>query len=252
MLLNDKLKKISLIEVLILIIISYILISIFNIFGASIEGYWVYFIVIIYFIYKLKDYKEEFANDLANIFSNVSFKLILFVIVLNILFSYGMLYLTNFLITIPFINSILNFSFVIQKASLVVAGGYFAKLFIAPISEELLFRGVLLNKLKLFIPVSFAIFASSLLFGSFHSIGNIISAIVFAYCMCVLYLKTDNILVPIFAHFLNNVFAELIFAIDCNKVLFNDSIVVAIVSILAFISFILIVLFLARELKNIK
>ena len=62
----------------------------------------------------------------------------------------------------------------------------------APLLEELIFRGVLI---------------SSFLFAVGHDFGGMTSAFLFGMCMCILYLKTDNILVPMSVHFINNVVA---------------------------------------------
>ena len=51
---------------------------------------------------------------------------------------------------------------------------------------------------------------SSFLFGIGHDFGGITSAFLFGICMCILYLKTDNILIPMSVHFINNVVATLL------------------------------------------
>jgi hypothetical protein len=50
-----------------------------------------------------------------------------------------------------------------------------------------------------------AMLISSLLFGLFHGFG--VTQFVFGLCMCVVYLKTRNIMVPIIIHIMNNLFA---------------------------------------------
>ncbi|MBP3791719.1 MAG: CPBP family intramembrane metalloprotease [Methanobrevibacter sp.] len=134
----------------------------------------------------------------------------------------------------------------------IIGFGLISTVLISPISEELLFRGVFLNRLKFVVPPLFAILISSLLFASLHSYGNIISAFIFALCMAILYVKTDNILVPIFAHFLNNLIAEIVVFVDCNNVLFNNGSVIMCVSVLAVISFIVVSHSIIKELNSIK
>ena len=244
--LNDEIKKISLKKILLLVIVSFSALLILKVFNISIDSYWVNVIIILYFVYKLKNFKHEVSHVISNIFSDVSVKLILIIVFANIFFSYGMLYLANFLLSIPIFKDFLNFDF-ISKVSFVLAGGYFSKLVLAPISEELVFRGVFINKLRLFVPLSFAVLISSLLFGSVHSYGSMFSAVVFAVCMAILYLKTENIFVPMFAHFLNNLFAEIIFALDFNNLIFNDWNVMLVISILAIISLFIIISFIFKE-----
>jgi membrane protease YdiL (CAAX protease family) len=136
--------------------------------------------------------------------------------------------------------------------SLPILGVFVSTVIISPISEELIFRGVFLNRLKLFIPTLFAVLISSLLFAALHSFGSIISAFVFAVCMALLYLKTENICVPILAHFLNNLFAELIRIADYNNLLFTNGVVMSVVSILAIISAIILLKSITKELNNLK
>ena len=83
-------------------------------------------------------------------------------------------------------------------------------IFLAPVIEELIFRGVLFNRMKIRIGIVPAMLLSSLLFAVGHDFGGIMSAFLFGLCMCILYLKTDNILIPMAVHFINNAVATLI------------------------------------------
>lgn len=241
---NDKLKKITLKELLSLIIILFLINYSFNLLNiVHIDSSWIYIFVIIYFMFKLRNEFFTIKSDIIEIFSNDMLKSILAIVVLNIFFSYGMLYLSN---------SILDVSQSINLTNSFLTGGLLATIIISPISEELIFRGVFLNRLRLIVPTLFAVLISSLLFAALHSFGSIFSAFIFAICIAILYLKTDNIFVPILAHFLNNLLAELIVLIDVNKIIFNDSIVVMGMSILAIVSFVLILRFIVKELNTIK
>ena len=220
---NEKLKKITLKELLSLIIVLFIiqyLINKLNI--VQVDSYWIYIFIIFYFIFKLK---SEFSS----------------MVILNIFFSYGMLYLSNYILGIvPSFNLFNSF----------LTGSLIATIFISPISEELIFRGVFLNRLQLIVPTVFAVLISSLLFAALHSFGSIFSAFIFGICIAILYLKTDNIFVVIFAHFLNNLFAEIIVVMDPNKILFTNSWVMMIMSILAVVSFVIILIFIIGQLKK--
>lgn len=72
----------------------------------------------------------------------------------------------------------------------------------APIVEEFLFRGVILHRFTIKWGVKWAILGSSLIFGFLHK--DFIGAFVFGIVMCILYIKTASILVPILAHMINN------------------------------------------------
>ena len=241
---NDKLKKITLKELLSLIIILFViqyLINALNI--VHIDSFWIYIFIIFYFIFKLRAEIFSIKDDMLEAFSSDILKTVLAVVILNIFFSYGMLYLSN---------SILDFVPSVNLFNSFLTGSLIATIFISPISEELIFRGVFLNRLQLAVPVVFAVLISSLLFAALHSFGSIFSAFIFGVCIAILYLKTDNNFVPIFAHFLNNLFAEIIVVMDPNKILFTNISVVLVMSILAIVSFVIILIFIIGNLKNLN
>ena len=166
-----------------------------------------------------------------------------------------MLYLSTFLLSVfPSMDFLVEFhiSSSYLNNSLIVVGGFISSVLISPISEELIFRGVILNRARIFLPTTIAVLVSALIFASLHPYGAIISAFIFGMCMAILYLKTNNILVPIFTHFLNNLFAELIVSLDGQNLLFTNDIVMSCVSILAIVSAFLIISSLIRELNNLK
>lgn len=238
---NEKLKQITLKEMLSLFIILFIIHYLLNSLNiVQIGIVWIYIFIIFYFVFKLKDVIPNAKKDISDVFSPDTIKLILFVVILNIFLSYGMLYFSNFVLGVVQSKNIFN-SF--------LTGGLIATIIVSPISEELIFRGVFLNRLQLALPTTFAVLISSLLFASLHSFGSIFAAFIFGVCVAVLYLKTENIFVPILAHFLNNLFAEIIVRIDYGNILFTNSSVILIVSILAIISLVLISFSIIKEFK---
>lgn len=255
-LINDSLKNITLKELSIVIILLYLIYYVLNSFNIiHFDTIWVYFFIIVYFLFKFRHCFQDFKKDFAMVFSIDILKYVLLIVCLNIFFSYGMLYLSNFVLDIfPAINSLLHFelSSLYLNNSLMVFAGFMGPVLISPISEELIFRGVLLNRLNILLPTILAVLLSSLLFAALHGFGSIISAFVFAICMAILYLKTENIFVPMFAHFLNNLFAEGIVIIDSPNMLFTNGIVMVIVSVLAIVSAIFIINSIRTELNNLK
>lgn len=252
---NDALKNIRLRNLAAFIVITYLALSVLAYFNSEIDVNWVYAIVIVYFMFLLRGHSESFKNDVKNVFSKIGLKYILLIVFLNIFLSYGLLYLSMWLMEcFPFLDFLVSFS--IPSMSVIdylpFVGTFFATVIVSPISEELIFRGVFLNRLKLFVPTAFAVLISSLLFGALHSFGGMLSAMVFGICMAILYLKTENICVPILAHFLNNLFAEIIRLADVNSILFTDDLVMAIVSLLAIVSAILLVNSISKEWIKIK
>lgn len=253
---NEQLKNITLKELCIVIIFVYLFYYIVNNFtGFQFSSSVIYIFIIAYFLFRLRNSFHDFRRDLLNVFSKDILKYSLIVVLLNIFFSYGMLYLSDFILYVfPSLNFLLEFhlSSLHLSNSLVLTGGLLASILISPISEELIFRGVILNRLKIFLPATFAILVSSLLFAALHTYGAIISAFVFAMCMAILYIKTDNIFVPIFAHFLNNLLAEGIFIVDSQNLLFTNDLIMISVSILAVVSAVLIITSLILELNKVK
>ena len=241
---NEKLKKITLKETLsffiLLFIIQYLLNSL-NI--VQIDTIWIYIFIIFFFVFKLKDEIPHVKNEISEAFSPNIIRLIIVTVILNIFLSYGMLYLSNFILGIASSGNLFH-SF--------LTGSLIATIIISPISEELIFRGVFLNRLKLIVPTTFAVLISSLLFASLHGFGSIFSAFVFGICVAILYLKTENIFVPILAHFLNNLFAEIIVKADYNNLLFTNGSVVLVMSIFAVISLVVISVSIVKELNTIN
>jgi membrane protease YdiL (CAAX protease family) len=75
-------------------------------------------------------------------------------------------------------------------------------LVLAPVIEELFFRGVLLHRWADKWGCARAILATSVLFASYHP--NILGAFVFGVVMSLVYLRTRTLLVPMLMHFINN------------------------------------------------
>ncbi|MBD1916141.1 MULTISPECIES: type II CAAX endopeptidase family protein [Cyanophyceae] len=82
----------------------------------------------------------------------------------------------------------------------------FSVLLVRPITEEFIFRGVLLHRWGVKWGVRPAIVLTSLLFGVLHS--DLIGLFVFGVVMSLLYLSTRSLLVPMVAHAINNAIAS--------------------------------------------
>lgn len=95
---------------------------------------------------------------------------------------------------------------------------------LAPFVEEFLFRGVMLHRFTIKWGIRPAILVSSVIFAFLHT--DIIGAFIFGVVMCVLYIKTSSILVPIVAHMINNLLAYVLvilssFGPESAKVSYN-------------------------------
>lgn len=82
----------------------------------------------------------------------------------------------------------------------------FSVVVVAPVTEEFIFRGVLLHRWGVKWGVRPAIVLTSVLFGVLHS--NLIGLFVFGVVMSLLYLSTRSLLVPMAAHAINNAIAS--------------------------------------------
>lgn len=113
---------------------------------------------------------------------------------------------------------------------------------LAPIFEELIFRGMILRTLSKYNKV-FAIVVTSLLFGLLHlNITQAVPAFFMSLVLCYMSLKSDSLLVTILAHAANNLLALL-------STYFDHSIVITVI-ILACVVYGLITLILkAKEMS---
>ena len=247
---NEKLKVIPLKELLSILILLFLLqyfLDSLNI--VHFDPIWIYLLLIFYIIFKL-EFNFPDKSDYLEVLSTDILKQVILLIILNVFISYGFLYLSDTILnTVPSLNFL---SAMGSASNSIMALSLAATIIVSPVAEELIFRGVFLNRLMLVVSPIFAVLVSSLLFASLHSYGSIISAFIFALCMAILYLKTDNIMVPIFAHFLNNLLAEIIVLVDANNLLFTNSIVMGAMSLLAIVSFVLVIKSLICELNSIK
>lgn len=150
----------------------------------------------------------------------------------------------------------------LQSAGLIVSGTsmnlstpwhlicYIIALAILPaVSEELLFRGVLVKGLNKIKPV-YAVLLVSLSFGLYHmSLSKFVYQFIFGASLCLLYFATESLLSCIVAHFVNN-FTVLLSMYLRIYVDLNSPIIIAI-GLVLFAAFIAIVtLLLIKKKKN--
>lgn len=86
---------------------------------------------------------------------------------------------------------------------------------LAPVSEELVFRGLVFNRLRYFVNERGAILTSAFIFGMMHmpSVIQVGYAFVLGYILAYAYSKFENILVPILIHMIFNL-SNFLFMID--------------------------------------
>lgn len=213
---NTRLRTIKIRElfvgIILALIITFILGEFFPIIDMNDDLYMIILLtcVLIFFIFCLRG-TTGLKNNISNLFVDKTQKEIFYVFIINLLFAYAFLF---FIVVLDFLfgmsdptwTSVIDIDSVDMEASAVLFS-IIASLIFAPILEELIFRGVLFNRLKVKTGIIPAMLISSFLFGIGHDFGSMTSAFLFGICMCILYLKTDNILVPMSVHFINNAVA---------------------------------------------
>ena len=135
----------------------------------------------------------------------------IFTVVMLIGFSFGSVYLLWYPLSFPF--PLFVDAYFLSKSTFFSAFGVPYPLYtvlletslivlVAPIIEELIFRGVILHRWSVKWGLRKSMIFSSLLFGILHA--DIIGGVVFGLVMSILYLRTKSLWVPIFCHMLIN------------------------------------------------
>lgn len=216
---NIRLRTIRLRELFVGIIICAIifgvLIAIFPEISYDDNLFFIVFLtlILIFFIWCLRG-TTGLSENFSKIFEVKTRNEILYVFAINLLFAFLFTCLVSGLdLLMGFYDPSWVTGFDIDTVDITAGALFFeivASIIFAPILEELIFRGVLFNRLKIRVGIVPAMLISSFLFGIGHNFGAITSAFLFGMCMCILYLKTDNILVPMSVHFTNNIVATVL------------------------------------------
>lgn len=216
---NIRLRTIKIRElavgIVISLIVSLILMTIFPEIYDNDDLFFIIFIslILVFFIWALRG-TTGLSKNFENLFLPKTRNEILYVFAINIIFAFLFTCFIGWLdLFIGFTDP--NWVTVYDIDSVDISAGAFllsaiGAIIFAPLLEELVFRGILFNRLKIRIGIIPAMIISSFIFGIGHDFGGITSAFLFGMCMCILYLKTDNILVPMSVHFINNVVATLL------------------------------------------
>lgn len=215
---NTRLRTIRIRELFVAIIaaviITIVLTTIFPAIGESPDLFMLVFLLMIvaFFAYALNG-TTGLAQNFQDLFEDENKKEILYVFALNLLFACLFMFLISALDILmglgdPTWISIWDIDTVDASYGIVWWDVITAIIF-APVLEELVFRGVLFNRLKIRTGILPSMLITSFFFAIGHDFGGMTSAFLFGMCMCILYLKTDNILIPMSVHFINNVVATI-------------------------------------------
>ena len=216
---NVRLRTIRLREAIIAMVICFIVNSLFcdffGIYDPDLE-YIFYFVFMILFFIFASFGTRGFKQDFDSLFKGINTFKVIMLAILNMLFA---ITVSNLLFD-PFssVNAFhmpLANAFHVPLANASMGGGLafvfelISAVCIAPISEELLFRGVLFNRIKIKKGVFVGMVVSSLLFSLGHFYGpqpliHVFTSFMFGMLMCVFFLKYDNILMNIAVHLIGN------------------------------------------------
>ena len=207
--------------------------------------------ILLFFVWALRG-THGLGNDFSKLFEKDNRREIFYIFLINILFAFIVLaFFSSFDVIstslYPDIEPILDFT---PKSydTLAIVFEVISSIIFAPILEELIFRGVLFNRLKIRIGIIGAMLLSSGIFAIGHEFGGITSAFLFGICMCIIYLKTDNILMTMSIHFINNLVAVILDTGNLDAFLFQMPFL-PITLLVSIISGLLIILYIIKQTK---
>lgn len=179
---------------------------VFESFMTSVSDTLVFFIFpLLWLLYKMRNHNLKFTSFLVKP-KSFNWKLIIAATAMMMVFSFGIstiqFYIVSYLAP-NFLLDMLNAEDLISNESIFAAIYSVISVSVyAPIMEELIFRGFFLHRMTYKWGLKRAIIFSSLLFGLGHM--DIIGAAAFGIVMCLIYLKTNSLLVCMAVHALNN------------------------------------------------
>ena len=178
------------------------------------------FIPVLYRTYKKykKENKFNYKNVLEPILFGITISLIFNIIVFNI-------------------NNIFHFTNNYELSNVPIMIQIICSGIIGPILEELLYRGIVYNKLKEFNKPMVSIILTSLLFAIFHdNLLNAIYAFGVSFMFIYLYEKYKTLKAPIIMHMsLNITIVLMLRLIICNYIIFNTYLLIVSIIVLMFL-----------------
>ena len=141
--------------------------------------------------------------------SKLNWKLIVIATAMGMVFSFGVSHIQFYILAhlFPdFLVGVLSDNSVIDMSSMnTKIFSFISACILAPIMEEVIFRGFFLQRMAFKWGIKRAVIVSSLIFGLGHF--DVVGAFLFGVVMCLLYIKTKNIWTNIAVHALNNCIA---------------------------------------------
>ena len=169
--LNDRLKSFSLLEILIGLVIAFIASSMFSKafgrLGIIDHDFSILFAIFLVFLFLFRGVKD-LKPRIDEIFIEKNRNEALYLFICN--FFFGFFVLSFFGTFDSSFSSGLQLSY---DSGFTLLLSVLSSVIFAPIVEELLFRGIIFNKLNSKISVLYAVIITSLLFSAFHGFGRL-------------------------------------------------------------------------------
>ncbi|MGE7859746.1 CPBP family intramembrane metalloprotease [Bacillus cereus] len=165
----------------------------------------IYAIPMFWIALKFKRYNISFKTYLSKP-SSFSFRTIFASAIMTMLFGLGMLLLIVMVFSLlPTDTSLGDTNEIVKTQSMwFVLMKAITLSFIAPICEEILFRGFILSRFTYKFGIKKAVIFSSICFGVLH-LNNVFGTTIFGIISCLMYLKTKSLFPSIIAHMVNNI-----------------------------------------------
>src|SRR6056297_244604 len=149
--------------------------------------------------FTLNKRNQKYKKFIANNFKRINFEIVLITLITAVSLSIVILNINSFIISPDYDNPLLKTIF---KSNMI---GIIFALLIAPIMEEVIFRGIILGGLKKNYSIISALLISSLLFSISHFtlvqlVPTFIAGLYFGY----IFYKSGSLLLSMFAHFSYN------------------------------------------------
>lgn len=257
---NVRLRTIRIRElivgIILTVIISGIIAAIFPAIYENDDLFFITFFLIgaLLFIWALQG-TQGLDRNIENVLNESNRKEILYVFLINILFAFLFMFLISAADIISGFNDP-NWISMWDIDTVNIDYGIFileaiGSIIFAPLVEELVFRGVIFNRLKIRTGILPAMLISSFIFTIGHDFGGMTSAFLFGICMCILYLKTDNILIPMSVHFINNVVATTLEITQLDITLAKFPLVIPSL-LISIIGTVLLLMYIYKEIKQLR
>jgi uncharacterized protein len=164
-------------------------------------------ILMIFVWYVIKEFKRANINYrfILGSLKEVDFKLVVVLTTMKFFFAWGMYFTTLYGLSFIFPNYVENqindqsFTTVVGCVSYQVGA-----LFFAPLMEELIYRGIVLQKFALKKDIFQGLIISAIAFTLMHFRFDVIPLFITGIIYALLYLKTKQLAMPILCHFLYN------------------------------------------------